>query len=105
MTSQFLEEMSDISGADLRGADVAPGGVITEQNVEGAPTKYFKVKSKVRVVNTELAERVELYDLNRHDISRVPPTIASKRMSDYPGRFTMKRPANWEEGYDTPIED
>lgn len=105
MTNQYLEELSRQQGVDYR-ANVPEGTVLGEEEIEpGAKTVFRKAKSMMRAGNTPLPERQALYDLRRHDVSMVPPTIAQKRMSQYPGRFTTIRPGDWDANAPEPIED
>lgn len=98
MNEQFIQEMSEVAGVDFR-ANVPAGTQLGEQEIEpGANVKWTKPSSMMRVGKTALPERIALYDLMTHDRSMVPPTIAQKRMATYPGRFTLKEPADWHAG-------
>ena len=103
MTESFLEEMSELTETskvelpDFR-KQAAPGEIIQQGNVtEGMDVNWRKPASKMRMGNVELPERVDLYDRQRHDVSKVAPTIAQRRMADYPGRFTLRKPSDWTE--------
>lgn len=103
MANQFIEEMSEVAGVDFR-ADVPPGTELGREEIApGAQAVFHKSRSGVHAGGHPLPERVDLYDLHTHDHSKVPPTIAQKRMMTYPGRYTMKRPATWTDP--TPIDD
>lgn len=109
MTSeQFIQEMAELQGVDAVDfrAEVPEGTFLGKQDIEpGATANYFKPSSKMRMGNVALPDRVPLYDVRRHDISMVPPTIANRRITEYPGRFTMRKPANWHDSDPTPIEE
>ena len=96
-TEQFIQEMSEVAGIDFR-AQVPEGTVLGSQTIDNTPGASLvnkKQSSLMRVGATALPDRVKMYDLRRHDVSNVPPTIANARMSRYPGRFTLREPANW----------
>ncbi len=105
---QFVTEMSEVTGHDLRGTDVPVGAVVHEQQLDGTPgatATWTKKASKVRMGEVTLPDRVALYNVATYDISMVPPTIAQKRMSEHPGRYTMRKPANWDERAPQPIDE
>ena len=108
MTSeQFLKEIAQVSGVepDFR-ANVPPGTPLGSTEIEpGATVNYTKASQLVRMGQHKLPERLALYDLVRHDVSMVPPTIAQKRLSDYPGRYTMVKPAGWHDSDPVPIDE
>lgn len=103
MTNQFLEEIAQ--GPNWR-ANVPEGTPIGEQEIEpGANVGWKKPKSMMRIGDQALPDRMPLYDLNRRDMSMVPPTIANARMAKYPGRFTTVRPKDWDKNRPQPIDD
>lgn len=105
MSNQYLEELSKTQGIDYR-ASVPAGTVLGEEEIEpGAKTVYKKSDSLMRAGKTPLPERQPLYDIVRHDMSMVPPTIIHARMSKYPGRFTTIKPEDWDENQPVPIDE
>lgn len=105
---QFIAEMSELQGVDFRGEGLPAGAVVYEQkldNTPGANATWKKAPSKVRMGDQPLPERVPLYNVRTHDLSMVPPTIASKRMSEHPGVYTMRKPAGWDEQVAKPIDE
>ena len=106
MSEQFLREMSQLAGEPDFRANVPPGTPLGETEIEpGAVAKWNKPASMMRVGNRTLPQRIALYDLRRHDISMVPPTIAQKRIGDYPGRFTTIEPSDWHDSDPIPIDE
>ena len=107
MNEQFLRELGQVAGVepDFR-ANVPAGTPLGADQIEpGASVNYTKRKSMMNVGGKELPDRVELYDIARHDVSLVPPTIAQKRMTTNPGRFTMVKPADWHDRDPKPIDE
>ena len=105
MSNQYLEELSQSQGIDFR-AQVPEGTALGTEEIEpGASVKFQKQRSMMRVGKQALPERQPIYDMLRHDVSMVPPTIAQKRMATYPGRFTTIKPAGWDDNQPEPIED
>ncbi len=107
-TEQFVTELSEVTGADFRGTDVPVGEVVHEQTLDGNPgatATWTKKPGKVRMGDVTLPDRVKLYNVVSYDISLVPPTIAQKRMSEYPGRYTMRKPADWDARAPQPIDE
>lgn len=104
MNEQFLTEMQEVAGVDFRAA-VPPGTELGRQEIEpGGTAVWRKPHSLIRAGQRELPERVWLYDLTGAATpSFVPPTIAQKRITDYPGRYTLKEPQGMGEA--TPIDE
>ena len=110
VTEQFIQEMSQIVGTDVSPdfrASVPEGTELGRTNLDGpgAQAVWRKQGSLLRAGQTPLPDRVPLYDVRRHDISNVPPTIAAARMSRYPGRFTMQKPKDWDAGNPPVIDE
>jgi hypothetical protein len=108
VSEQFVTELSEVSGVDFRGTDVPVGEVIHEQKLDGNPgasATWRKSPSKVRMGEVPLPDRVALYNVVTYDRSMVPPTIAQKRMSEHPGRYTMRKPADWDDRAPKPIDE
>ncbi len=102
----FLEELAEIYAEPDFRANVPAGTEIGHQSPEpGAEMTWKKSASKMRIGNRVLPERIPLYNLWNHDLSMVPPTIANKRMSEHPGQYSMRKPANWDATARQPIDE
>lgn len=93
-----LEEIARSVAADAVDfrADVPAGTPLGESQDEfGGVYRWKKADSKQRMGSMALPERVNLYNMETGDISRVPPTIAQKRIMQRPQVYTMRRPADF----------
>lgn len=105
MNEQFLRELQQNREINFR-ADVPAGTPLGVDEIEpGAKVNYSKRQSMVRAGSTALPDRMALYDIARHDVSMVPPTIAQARVARDGRRFTTVKPDNWHDSDPIPIDE